>query len=176
MSARDVTGVVGSFVHMDSLIEAIEAVKAAGHEFEVFSPTPRHEIEHAIGARKSPVRYVTFLGALSGLTIAFLLTILSSLVWNLIVGGKPVVSIIPFLVPAFELTILFGGIATLVAILHFGRVPSRASVGYHPTFSDDRFGLFLQLPSERFDEGRSLLEAHHAERCWNVESAQGEED
>lgn len=139
MKTDPIVGVVGSFEHMDSLIEAIGAVKEAGHEFEVFSPTPRHEIEHAIGARKSPVRYITFTGALTGLALAFVMTIGTSLIWSMITGGKPIISLVPFLVPAFELTILLGGIATLLAILHFARVPSRLSPGFHPSFSDDRF-------------------------------------
>jgi hypothetical protein len=163
------TGVVGSFEHLDSLVEAIQAVKAAGYlDFEVFSPAPRHEIEHALGQRKSPVRYVTFFGALTGMAVAFGLTILTSLIWNMVVGGKAIVSIPPFLVPVFELTILFGGIATLLAILHFARIPSHRSPGYHPSFSDDRFGLFVNLEPEQIETVRIILERNHAERCWQV--------
>jgi molybdopterin-containing oxidoreductase family membrane subunit len=169
-----VTGVVGSFAHLDSLLEAIAAVRQAGWELEVFSPTPRHEIAHALAGRKSPVRYVTFSGALTGLTVAFLMTIGSSLIWNMIVGGKRVVSVVPFMVPAFELTILLGGIATLLAILHFSRVPSRHSAGYHPSFSDDRFGLFALVPADKFDQAQGLLKENHAERCWTVPGADGE--
>ncbi len=168
MSRRADTGVVGSFAHLDSLLAAIAAVRREGWELEVFSPTPRHEIAHALAGRKSPVRYITFTGAVTGLAIAFLLTIGSSLIWNLIVGGKPVVSIVPFMVPAFELTILLGGLATLLAILHFGRVPSRRSAGYDPAFSDDRFGLFARVPAEQFAAARALLEDYRAERCWTV--------
>lgn len=170
-----VTGVVGSFAHLDSLLEAIAAVREAGWELEVFSPAPRHEIAHALAGRKSPVRYVTFSGAITGLTVAFLMTIGSSLIWNMIVGGKRIVSLVPFMVPVFELTILFGGIATLLAILHFGRLPSRRSAGYHPSFSDDRFGLFALAPSDKLDEVRGLLEANHAERCWTVPVQETEE-
>lgn len=167
-SANSTSGVVGAFAHLDSLVAAIAEVRKAGFEFQVFSPTPRHEIEHAIGGRKSPVRYITFSGALTGLTIAFVLTIGSSLIWNMIAGGKPVVSIVPYLVPAFELTILLGGIATLLAILHFARVPAKPSPGYHPSFSDDRFGIYVQVDAKRAAEVTALLEAQHAERCWNV--------
>jgi hypothetical protein len=174
--SKPIEGVVGSFEHLDSLVEAIAAVRKSGFEFEVYSPTPRHEIEHAIGARKSPVRYITFTGAMTGLGIAFVLTIGSSLIWNMITGGKPVVSIVPFLVPAFELTILFGGIATLLAILHFSRLPAKSSVGFHPSFTDDRFGICVQVDGERAEEVTSLLEAQHAERCWTVPDGSPEQE
>ncbi len=159
---------MASFAHLDSLLAAIEAVQAAGYDdLEVFSPTPRHEIDQALGpAKKSPVRYFTFLGALGGLVGGFGLTLLTARIWNLIVGGKAIDSLPPFLVVAFELTILGGGLATLLAVLFFARLPRRQDRAYHPRFSDDRFGLLVPLPDDKIDALRSLLEAQHAERCW----------
>ena len=163
------TGVVGSFEHMDSLIEAIAKVREAGyHDLEVYSPVPRHEIEAALARPKSPVKFITFIGAVSGLVTAFALTILSSLIWNMIVGGKPIISIVPFLVPAFELTILFGGIATLLAIFHFSRVPSRRAKAHHPRFSDDRFGLFVRAQVGCEAKLARMLAEAHAEESWPV--------
>lgn len=160
-------GVVGCFEHLDRLIAAIGAARKAGfRELRVYSPTPRHEIAHALPAPRSPVRLLTFQGALVGLGTAFALTIGSSLVWKLITGGKPVVSIVPFLVPAFELTILFGGLATLFGVLFFGGLPGRRTAAHDPRFSDDRFGLFVQ--TERRKAIEALLREHGAERVWAV--------
>jgi molybdopterin-containing oxidoreductase family membrane subunit len=98
-----------------------------------------------VSPKKSPVRYVSFAGGITGLVSGMALAIGTSLVWNLIVGGKPVTSIIPFLVIGFELTILFGALATLAALLLFGGMPYRnfPTAGYRPEFSDDRFGVWL---------------------------------
>jgi molybdopterin-containing oxidoreductase family membrane subunit len=171
----DLGGVVGSFEHLDSLLDALRAVKQAGYEnLEVFSPTPRHEIDHAVGRKKSPVRYLTYAGALFGMGLAFALTILSSLVWNMIVGGKAIISLVPFMVPVFELTILFGGIATLLAILYFSNLPSRRSPGYQSRFSDDRFGLYVTATVGQCGELRQLFCDHHAETCTVLVASSGE--
>jgi hypothetical protein len=161
------TGVVASFEHLDSLLAAIRAVRAAGHtDLTVFSPVPCEEVDKLLMKPKSPVRYITFLGAVGGFLGAFVLTILSSLIWSLIVGGKPIISIPPFLVPVFELTILLGGLATLAAVLYFGRLPARRSEGFRGEFTDDRFGLFVEVPREPAESVRALLKEHHAERTW----------
>ena len=65
--------------------------------------------------------------------------------WGLIVGrqaarGAPVIP--PFVVIAFELTILFGGIATLIGMVTLGRLPRfRPIAAYDPRFTNDRFGV-----------------------------------
>jgi hypothetical protein len=76
------------------------------------------------------------------LTGGFALTIWTALKWNLITGGKPVVSIPPFVVIAFELTILLGGLCTLLGLLVTARLPSfKMSPQYDARFSVDRFGV-----------------------------------
>jgi hypothetical protein len=170
MKTRDArVGVAAAFEHLDSLLAAIGALRARGfQDLEAFSPVPCHALEHALPERRSPVRYATFSGALAGMAVAFLLTILTALLWDLITGGKPVVSLPPFLVPVFELTVLGGGLATLLAVLHFSRLPARKSAGFDPRFTDDRFGLFVETPASRAGEARAILEEHHAERSWSV--------
>jgi hypothetical protein len=44
--------------------------------------------------------------------------------WPLIVGGKPIVSIPPFIIIAFALTILFGSLSTFLGFLILSRLPS----------------------------------------------------
>jgi molybdopterin-containing oxidoreductase family membrane subunit len=81
-------------------------------------------------------------GALTGTASGFALTIWTALKWNLITGGKPVVSIPPFVVIAFELTILLGGLCTLLGLFVTAQLPSlRMSPRYDPRFSADRFGV-----------------------------------
>ena len=106
---------------------------------------PLDEFEEALtgyGLPRSPVRLFTLVGALTGTASGFALTIWTALKWNLITGGKPVVSIPPFVVIAFELTILLGGLCTLLGLLVTARLPSFGSrPRYDPRFSADRFGV-----------------------------------
>ena len=56
-----------------------------------------------MGARVSPVRLFTLVGALLGCTAGFSLPIYTVSAWPLITGGKPLFSIPAFVVIAFEL-------------------------------------------------------------------------
>jgi molybdopterin-containing oxidoreductase family membrane subunit len=88
------------------------------------------------------VRLFTLVGGLAGTASGFALTIWTALKWNLITGGKPVVSIPPFVVIAFELTILLGGLCTVLGLLITARLPRvGVSPRYDPRFSADRFGV-----------------------------------
>ena len=89
--------------------------------------------------------------ALTGTATGFSLTIWTSLKWELITGGKPVVSIPPFVIIAFELTILLGGLARCSgswssAACRAQAVAAPTTRGSAPTASASRWRA---SPSER---------------------------
>jgi molybdopterin-containing oxidoreductase family membrane subunit len=139
------TTVLGVFAYVDAAVAAIRELRARGFgAISTYSPVPLAEFEEALtghGLPRSPVRLFTLVGALTGTACGFALTIWSSLKWGLITGGKPVVSIPPFVVIAFECTILLGGLCTLLGLLVTARLPWRGSPRYDPRFSADRFGI-----------------------------------
>jgi len=153
--------VVGVFAHVDATVRAIQALRGRGlSDLSVYTPIPVEEIEEAVdhGKPVSRVRLFTLIGGLTGTATGFFLTIWSSLKWNLVVGGKPIVSIPPFVVIAFELTILFGGLCTLLGLLVLGRLPKlRPSPGYDPRFSVDRFGIEVRCPTNMIETARQCL-------------------
>jgi Alternative complex III, ActD subunit len=159
--------VVGVFGHVDTTVHALEELRAKGyHDFEVYTPVPVHEIEDVIERDRpvSPVRLFTLVGGLAGTVSGFALTIWSSMQWNLVTGGKPVVSIPPFVVIAFELTILFGGIATILGAVFLGRLPRfRFSRAYDPRFTSDRFGIAVHCAVDRAGSVREILRTTGAE-------------
>ncbi len=140
--------VKGVFAHLDCLINAIDRLKKAGYrDIKVASPLPRHEIEEQIyEGRPSPVRWWTLTGAITGMTGGFTLASLSSAVWPMTLpGGKPVVSVPPFMVITFECTVLIGGLMTLLGLLYHCRLPA-LNLEFElcdPRFSNDHFGLVL---------------------------------
>lgn len=138
--------ILGVFAHVDTATRAIRELRARGvRSIAAYSPVPLDEFEEALtghGLPRSPVRLFTLVGALTGMASGFALTIWTALKWNLITGGKPVVSIPPFVIIAFELTILLGGLCTLLGLLVTARLPSlKGSSRYDPRFSVDRFGV-----------------------------------
>lgn len=162
------TGVLGVFAHVDTTIQAIRELRARGFEgVTAYTPLPLPEVEEALtghGLPKSPVRLFTLVGALTGTASGFALTIWSSLKWNLVVGGKPVVSIPPFVVIAFELTILLGGLCTLLALFVLGRLPRlHGSPRYDPRFTADRFGVEVFCPPDQLRTAEDILRRAGAE-------------
>jgi Protein of unknown function (DUF3341) len=159
--------VVGVFAHVDSTVKALEELKARGYgEVEVYTPAPIHEIEDVMehGRPVSRVRLFTLIGGLTGTASGFTLTIWSAMQWGLVTGGKPVASIPPFVVIAFELTILFGGLATALGMILLGRLPRLSpSPGYDPRFSNDRFGVAVQCEPGRGGAVGEILRAAGAE-------------
>lgn len=170
--ARASAGLVGSFRHLDSLLEAIDRLRQAGYQdLQAFSPIPHHAIDEALEKPASPVRVFTLIGCLLGAITGLVLTIATSLHYPLITGGKPIVSIPPFLIITFELTILFGGLMTLGGMLFYARLP-HVHIGpvYDPRFSEDRFGLWVRCESQDFDVVTRLLETAGTEEVHRAEA------
>lgn len=168
MQPSDHAGVLGVFAHVDTTVRAIRELRARGfRSISAYSPVPLEEIEEALtgdGLPRSPVRLFTLVGGLTGAASGFALTIWSSLKWELVVGGKPIVSIPPFVIIAFELTILLGGLCTLLGLLVTARLPGlRGSRRYDPRFTSDRFGVEVGCASDEVRTAEEILRRAGAE-------------
>lgn len=135
--------ILAVFAAQDLLVKGIHELRNSRHEhFLVYAPVPHHDIEHALHRPKSPVRVFTLVGGLTGFFAGWALTIGSAMHYPLIVGGKPVVSIPPFGVLAYILTILFGAIATMIGFLINARLPQlRLAPAYDERLSSDHYGI-----------------------------------
>lgn len=143
-------GVVGVFNEIDAAVEAIEELQQEKlGALTVYSPTPRHEFDHAIIARPSPVRRFTLIGGLLGATFGYWIAIWASDYWPLVVGGKAVASWVPYTIFGFEVMVLFGALATVFGLLINSRVPRLTmTVGYDPRFSGGNYGIFVECSPE----------------------------
>lgn len=154
-------GILASFDYLDSTVDAIKALQKAGFErsaIQAYAPVPEHDLEHAMGYGQSPVRVFALVGALTGTATGFALSIFTSMDWPLVVGGKPIVSIPAFVVIAFELTILFGALATVIGLFINTRLPNlKPLVVYDPEFSSGRFGVYVSASADRMEEARTIL-------------------
>ncbi len=165
------TGVVGIYGTATGLLDAVSAVHDhALNGMETYTPLRVDELPSLLGRNKSPVRYWTLIGALSGLAGGFALAIGSALVNSLIVGGKHPVSIIPYCVIGFEGTILLGALGNFIGMLVNTRLPRwKTPAGYDWRFSQDKFGLFIAAPPGRFEGLHEILESTHPEEILHVE-------
>jgi molybdopterin-containing oxidoreductase family membrane subunit len=149
----------GIFAHLDTLLAAMKQLPGEGfREMEVYSPTPHHEIAHLLDRKPSPVRVFTLVGGLIGLVTGWGMTIGSTMIFPIVVGGKPVISIPPFGVVAYITTILFGTIATFIGFLVNARVPQVKVVeGYDDRLSSDHFGVLIHCHPEEVVNLEKLL-------------------
>ncbi|HEY4717136.1 MAG TPA: quinol:electron acceptor oxidoreductase subunit ActD, partial [bacterium] len=69
--------------------------------------------------------------------------IYTTLSWKINVGGKPVVSIPAFVIIAFELTILFGALATFFGFLLFSKLPVLKQI-IDPVDYDKQFVILVK--------------------------------
>lgn len=150
-------GLLGLFADPAIAALAIEELKKRGLEdLRTIAPAAFPELEAALGRPRSRIGWVTFAAALMGLAAGFALTGGTALALPLSVGGKPVVSLPPFLVIAFECTILVAGIANFTAIALGSWLARRAEpVPDDPRFGIDQVGVFL--PGVDSPQARELL-------------------
>src|SRR5436190_48492 len=79
-------------------------------------------------------------------------------------GGIVGSSLPPFVIIAFELMVLFGGIATVIGMVMLGRLPRfRPSASFDPRFTNDRFGIAVHCAPGRSPSVREILRTAGAE-------------
>lgn len=166
--------IVSSFAAEDQCAQAIEELHAAKvGTFSTFSPYPSHKIEHAVGRKKSPVRWIVLAGGISGVLTGLAITIGTTYEWNLNAGGKPLLSWPPFIVICFELMILLGGIFGFCGVLGLSGVPTTGSKpGYSGRFAGDRFGLVVRCDEAQAERVESMMKESGAEEVVREDEAQ----
>lgn len=156
MSAQ---GILASYEYLDSTVDAIEKLRKAGFkDIKAYAPYPEHHIEHALGYGQSPVRVFTLVGGLTGTAAGFGFTSWTSVDWPLVVGGKPIVSIPAFVPIAFEMTVLFGALSTVIGLFILSRLPNfKPAVVYDPEFTAGRYGVYIEASGAKLEEARQIL-------------------
>jgi len=149
---------VGSFADEAGALDAVERLSARGFRVhDVHTPYPVHGLDEAMGLRPSRLPLVTLLAGLAGLASALLLQFYCAVFdWPLNVGGKPRNSTLAFVPIAFELTILFAGLATAGALLLRSRLlPGAPPRVFAPGATEDVFAVVLRKRDATFDAGEA---------------------
>ena len=157
--ATEVWGVLGTFKYEDAAVDTIKQLKARGYrDLTVYMAAPNHLVEEALDQPVSWVRAFTLIGGLTGCASGFGMTIWMSRDWPLLVGGKPIAAIPPYVVLAFELTILYGAMSTVLGIILLSALKSLKGRPFRPSFSDDRIGIFVPCPPDQRAGIRQLMQ------------------
>lgn len=158
-------GVLGAFHEIDATVHAIEELKEERFgDITVFTPTPRHELEHVMAHPPSRVRLYTLIFGLLGMTFGYWIPVWISDYWPIVVGGKAIATWVPFTILGFEVTVLIGGLMTVYAMFGLAHVPRlTTTVGYDPRFSGGHFGVWVVTDPDRMEQAMSVLRKHGAE-------------
>lgn len=158
------------------LVDAANKMRLAGYtKTDAFSPFPLHEIDEALGIRRSILPYLVFGGGLTGLMLGIGLQVFVHYIeYPLNIGGRPYLSWPSFVPPAYELTILLAGFTAVFGMLFLNGLPSP----YHPVFNVPRFALatrekfFLIIesadPKFEYDDTRTFMESLEPQEVFDV--------
>lgn len=106
-------------------------------DVEILAPHPVHKAEEILGLKPSGVRVFALAGALIGAATGYLLPAFTVIDWPLISGNKPMISIPPFTIIAFELMVLFGSLSAFLGFVLMARMPDVITVVTDAEFTDN---------------------------------------
>jgi Alternative complex III, ActD subunit len=148
------TAVMGLFTEESRAVSAIEAIKDSPWRLRrVHSPIPSKKISEALKLKKSKVGWFTLVGGITGFCSGFLLAIFTASQWDLIVSGKPIIALVPFLVVGFEFTILFSVFGNVVGLVHQMQLPEYKGLEqYDPRCSGHHFGVTVSCDPDELEQ------------------------
>ena len=160
-------GLMAEFTTADELLAAARRAHDAGYRHaEAYAPFHVKGLAEALGFTRSRVPLFTFVGAVLGGVGGYFLQWYTAVVdYAINVGGRPAHSWPMFVPVTFEMTILGGAFAAVLALLLGNGLPKL----YHPVFNApdfdlamrNRFFLCLRRDDPAFDEAGAaqLLDA-----------------
>jgi hypothetical protein len=165
---------LGIFGDPESALVAAGQLKGAGFDgLEIMSPIPIHGIDEVLGPKKSVIKRFTFFGGIFGALAGFALAAGTAVLYAHPTGGRPIITIPPFLIITYEMTILFGILATVLGFLISARFPAIRERVYAPESAVDKFVVAVSCDSdESVNRAGAILRAAGAEEIRN--SVEGE--
>ena len=134
-----VYGVMAEFDSAQAVVDAARRVTREGYtRVEAYTPVPLEELNDIIHRKRTKLSRLVLIGGLTGMATGFALQYWVSVIeYPLNVGGRPYASWPAFIVPSYELTILFSALTATLAMIIANGLPQP----YHPVFNVPRFSL-----------------------------------
>ncbi len=170
-------GLLAEFNTPTELIEAARKTREAGYtKTDAFSPFPIHEMDEALGIKRSILSFLIFGGGLLGLLGGLGMQVyLMGVEYPLNVGGRPFLSWPSFIPITFECTILLASATAVFGMLFLNGLPQP----YHPVFNVPRFALasrekfFLVIetadPNFKYEETSEFMQGLHPQEVYDVD-------
>jgi molybdopterin-containing oxidoreductase family membrane subunit len=158
------TTLVSVYDRPSDVATLVRKLKSRGFDdLTTYSPAPFEDIEMAEDPKPSGVRLFTLIGGLLGVVTGFGIQIWMSMDWPIKIAGKNIAAIPPMWIIGFELTILFGGILTVLALVFYaGLYPRPLDEHYSPRFSAEEFGVVVNCEERDVAEVEALMRGQNA--------------
>jgi len=154
---RGTYGVMAEFEDPTSLVNAARTAYEMGfRRLDAYTPFPIEELSDVLHLHKNKLPLIVLCGGVLGALTGYLLQYFVTVIYFPInVAGRPLHSWPSYIVITFELTILFGALATVLGLLGLCGLP----MPYHPVFnvprfsaaSRDRFFLCIEATDPMFN-------------------------
>ncbi|MGI8495819.1 MAG: DUF3341 domain-containing protein [Pyrinomonadaceae bacterium] len=174
---KKIYGLLAEFDTPTQLVDAANKIREAGFtKTDAFSPFPIHEMDKALGVKRTILPFLVLaggvVGLLSGLGLQYFIHVID---YPIIVGGRPFFSLPSFIPATFELTILCGSLTAVLGMLLLNGLPQP----YHPVFNVPRFALatrekfFLLIetkdPKFNYEETKGFIQGLNPQEVFDVE-------
>ena len=165
-------GVMAEFESAQALVDAARKTMANGYtRVEAYTPVPIEELNDIIHQRRTILPKLVLGGGLTGMATGFGLQYWASVIeYPMNVGGRPTASWTAFIVPSYELTILFSALTAAIGMIVLSGLPAP----YHPVFNVDRFSM---ASSDKFflviERGDPKFDRHAASEFLRSTGAKG---
>lgn len=191
MADTGLYGLMAEFTSPDALVHAAGVIHHEGYtRIDALTPMPIEGLAETMGYHDRRIQKLILAGGITGTLFGLGLQLHVNLMntnlniggvyltgYPMNIGGRPLVSLPAFIVPAFETTILFAALTAVIGTLALCGFPQP----YHPVFNVKRFrergstdGLFLcvEAVDPKFDAAatRSLLQTLGARGVYDVEA------
>lgn len=167
-------GVMAEFDNGNDLVEAARKTMAQGYtRVEAYSPVPIEELNDIIHKKRTVLPKLVLGGGLTGMATGFGLQYWASVIeYPMNIGGRPLASWTTFIVPSYELTILFAALTAAIGMIVLSGLPQP----YHPVFnverfsmaSSDKFFLVIESSDPRFGDAAAFLQGTGAKGVYEV--------
>jgi len=167
-------GVMAEYESGQALVDATRKTMAQGFtRVEAYSPVPIEDLNTIIHKSRTVLPKLILAGGLTGMATGFALQYWASAIeYPMHIGGRPLASWTTFIVPSYELTILFAALTAAIGMIALNGLPQP----YHPVFNVDRFSMassdkfFLVIESRdpKFDAAAAFLRETGAKGVYDV--------
>lgn len=155
-------GIVAEFSTAEGLIQASRKTRDAGYKrTDAYTPFPLEGINEALGLRDKWMPFImlmlAFIGCATGYALAFWAM---GIALPINIGGKPTNSWPMYMVPIFELTVLFSAVGGVIFMFALNGLPKP----YHPMFnapnfdraSMDKFFLTIEASDPLYEQDQTM--------------------